>query len=44
MNKNNSYTIDILYKKFIDKIFNMRKYNLDQESFFIELKSKLFNE
>ena len=43
MNYNNSKNINLLYKKFIEKIFNMRKYNLDKESFFIELKTKIFN-
>ena len=44
INKNNSHKINILYKKITDKVFNMRKYNLDQESFFIELRSNLFHE
>ncbi len=43
MNRNNSKKINLLYKKFIEKIFNMHKYNLDKESFFIELKTKIFN-
>ena len=43
MNHNNSKKLNLLYKKFIEKIFNMHKYNLDKESFFIELKSKIFN-
>jgi len=42
-NRNNSKKLNLLYKKFIEKIFNMHKYNLDKESFFIELKSKIFN-
>ena len=33
-----------LYNYFIKKINNVKKYNLDEESFFIELKAKVFNE
>ena len=43
MNQNNSKKLNLLYKKFIEKIFNMNKYNLDKESFFIEFKTKIFN-
>lgn len=35
--------ISILYNESIKKIANMKKYNLDQESIFIDLKTKLFN-
>ena len=42
-NRNNSNKLNLLYKKFIEKIFNMHKYNLDKESFFIEFKTKIFN-
>jgi len=35
--------INMLYNESIKKIDNMRKYNLDQESIFIDLKTKLFN-
>ena len=35
--------INILYNESIKKIANMKKYNLDQESIFIDLKTKLFN-
>lgn len=35
--------INNLYKDFINKIHNMRKYNLDEESFFIEFKDKVLN-
>jgi DNA polymerase-3 subunit delta' len=41
-NRNNSKMLNLLYKKFIQKIFNMHKYNLDKESFFIEVRSKIF--
>jgi len=44
MNRNNSKKLNLLYKSFIEKIFNMHKYNLDKESFFIEFKTKIFNE
>ena len=43
INRDNSKNINKIYKKFIEKISNMQKYNLDQESFFIDLKTKLFN-
>jgi len=43
MDQNNSKKLNSLYKKFIKKIFNMHKYNLDKESFFIEFKTKIFN-
>jgi hypothetical protein len=33
-----------LYNYFIKKINNVKKYNLDEESLFIELKAKCFNE
>jgi len=35
--------INILYNESIKKIANMKKYNLDQESIMIDLKTKLFN-
>ena len=35
--------IYILYNESIKKIANMKKYNLDQESIMIDLKTKLFN-
>ena len=35
--------INILYNESIKKIANMKKYNLDQESIIIDLKTKLFN-
>ena len=35
--------INILYNESIKKIANMKKYNLDQESVIIDLKTKLFN-
>ncbi len=36
-------TVNILYNESIKKISNMKKYNLDQESIMIDLKTKLFN-
>ena len=33
----------IIYHKFIDKIHNTEKFNLDEESLFLEFKSKLLN-
>jgi len=36
--------INILYDESIKKIANMKKYNLDQESIMIDLKTKLLNE
>ena len=36
-------TVNILYNESIKKIANMKKYNLDQESIMIDLKTKLFN-
>ena len=35
--------INILYNESIKKIANMKKYNLDQESIMIDLRTKLFN-
>ena len=32
-----------MYKNFIKKIYNLKKFNLDEESFFIELKTKVLN-
>ena len=40
---NSKNKINILYKESIKKIANMKKYNLDQESIMIDLKTKLFN-
>ena len=34
----------IIYHNFIDKIHNTEKFNLDEESLFLEFKSKLLNE
>jgi len=33
-----------IYQTFIDKIYNTEKFNLDEESLFLEFKSKLLNE
>ena len=37
-NKINSY-----YSEFIQKIYDLKKFNLDEESLFIELKTKILN-
>ena len=34
----------IIYHNFLDKIYNTEKFNLDEESLFLEFKSKLLNE
>ena len=44
VNNKNTNKICNFYSYINKKISNMNKYNLDQESFFIEIKSKLFNE
>ena len=45
MNVSNSKSkVSVFYNEFIKKISNMKKYNLDQESIFFDLKTKLFNE
>ena len=36
--------IFLLYESFIKKINNIKKFNLDEESFFIELKTKILND
>ena len=36
--------IFFLYRNFINKIHNLQKFNLDEESFFIEFKTIIFNE
>ena len=36
--------IFLKYETFIKKINNIKKFNLDEESFFIEFKTKIFNE
>ena len=38
----NSCSYYYLYNYFIKKINNVKKYNLDEESLFIELKAKVF--
>ena len=44
MNLNKSHKqIPFLYESFIKKIFYLKKFNLDEESFFIELKTKVLN-
>jgi len=32
-----------MYENFIKKIYNLKKFNLDEESLFIELKTKVLN-
>ena len=36
--------INSFYSEFIRKIYNLRKFNLDEESFFIEFKAKILDE
>ena len=36
--------INSLYRNFINKIYNLQKFNLDEESFFIEFKTKVLDE
>ena len=43
-NSSSKKRIDFLYHEFIYKISNLKKFNLDYESFFIDLKKKLLNE
>jgi len=40
----NNKRFNFSYDKFINKISNVKKYNLDVESLFIEIKAKLLNE
>ena len=35
--------INAFYSEFIRKIYDLKKFNLDEESFFIELKTKILN-
>ena len=35
--------IHLLYENFIKKIFYLKKFNLDEEAFFIEFKTKILN-
>ena len=44
MCQKNFQSLSLFYKNFIEKISNIEKYNLDKESFFIEYKTKVFNE
>ena len=32
------------YKSFVNKVYNLKKFNLDEESFFIEFKKIIFND
>ena len=41
--KDSQKKINLLYKDFIRKIYKMKKFNLDEESFFIEFKTKVLN-
>ena len=42
--KNSRNKISSLYKNFINKMHNLKKFNLDEESFFIEFKAKVLDE
>ena len=42
--KNSRNKISSLYKNFINKIHDLKKFNLDEESFFIEFKAKVLDE
>ena len=44
MLNNTKKTLLIFYHKFLNKIHNVEKFNLDEESLFLEFKSKLFYE
>ena len=33
----------MIYENFIKKIYYLKKFNLDEEAFFIELKTKILN-
>ena len=41
---NSKHKISNIYKNFVNKINNLKKFNLDEESFFIEFNKKIFNE
>ena len=36
--------VNSLYKNFVNKIYDLKKFNLDEESFFIEFKTKVLDE
>ena len=42
--KNSRNKINFLYKNFVNKVHDLKKFNLDDESFFIEFKSKVLDE
>ena len=42
--KKSKKKINSLYKNFINKIYNLQKFNLDEESFFIEFNKIIFND
>ena len=42
--KKSKKKINSLYRNFINKIYNLQKFNLDEESFFIEFKTKVLDE
>ena len=42
--KKSKKKINSLYRNFINKIYNLQKFNLDEESFFIEFKKIIFND
>ena len=42
--KKSKKNVNSLYRNFINKIYNLQKFNLDEESFFIEFNKIIFNE
>ena len=42
--KKSKKKINSLYRNFINKIYNLQKFNLDEESFFIEFNKIIFND
>ena len=42
--KTSRNTVNMLYQNFTNKIYNLKKFNLDDESFFIEFKAKVLDE
>ena len=42
--KNSRSKVNLLYKNFIIKFRDLKKFNLDEESFFIDLRTKILDE
>ena len=42
--KKSKKNVNSLYRNFINKIYNLQKFNLDEESFFIEFNKIIFND